>query len=90
MSRPGSDIRLGDLVKATEPSFALVECYRSDAECPVSDYCRLPPILDNALAAFLDALNQHTLADVSLPRVPVADATTPRKPVRPRRARDLS
>jgi DNA-binding IscR family transcriptional regulator len=34
-------IRLGDVVRATEPDFALVECFAPDNQCRITPRCRL-------------------------------------------------
>ncbi len=59
-------IRLGDIARATEPDFALVECFGSDDRCLIAPRCRLRGVLDAALSAFLQVLDAHTLADVLL------------------------
>src|SRR5262245_43396488 len=33
LAKPPEDIRLGDVVRATEPDFALVECFATDNHC---------------------------------------------------------
>jgi Rrf2 family nitric oxide-sensitive transcriptional repressor len=66
LARRAEDIRLGDVVRATEPDFMLVECYAADGRCVIGSCCRLPGVLDQALGAFLGVLDQHTLASVAL------------------------
>jgi Rrf2 family nitric oxide-sensitive transcriptional repressor len=66
LARPAEDIRLGEVVRATEPDFEIVECFSTNNQCVISEYCRLPRVLDQALMAFLAVLNQHTLASVAL------------------------
>jgi Rrf2 family nitric oxide-sensitive transcriptional repressor len=65
LARPADTIRLGDVVRVTEPDFALVECFSSDSECVIQGCCRLPAVLRRALAAFLAELDQHTLASIA-------------------------
>lgn len=59
-------IRLGDVVRATEPDFALVECLSSDGDCVIGGCCRLPSVMREALKAFLAVLDRHTLAAIAL------------------------
>jgi Rrf2 family transcriptional regulator, nitric oxide-sensitive transcriptional repressor len=59
-------IRLGDVVRATEPDFALVECFGSGNECRITLRCRLRGVLNEALGAFLATLDRYTLADLVL------------------------
>lgn len=62
-------IRLGDTIRQTEPNFHLVECFDTATNtCPISPSCRLQGIMREALSAFLDKLNQHTLADIMVNR----------------------
>lgn len=66
LSRPAAEIRLGDVVRATEPDFELVECFSTGSQCVIDDCCRLPAILRRALGAFLAELDQHTVASIAL------------------------
>lgn len=66
LAKPAEEIRLGDVVRATEPDFALVECFSTDDQCVIRGCCRLPAVMRHALLAFLSALDQHTLASISL------------------------
>ncbi|HEU5016598.1 MAG TPA: Rrf2 family transcriptional regulator [Pseudolabrys sp.] len=59
-------IRLGDVVRTTEPDFALVECFASGNQCVITARCRVRGVLDEALAAFLETLDRYTLADLML------------------------
>lgn len=59
-------IGLGDVLRATEPDFALVECFRSDNHCVITPSCRLRGVLKEALAAFSGTLDRYTLADLLL------------------------
>jgi Rrf2 family transcriptional regulator, nitric oxide-sensitive transcriptional repressor len=59
-------IRLGDVIRATEPDFALVECFTPDNGCVIRRRCRLRHVLKEALAAFADTLDRYTLADLIL------------------------
>lgn len=60
------DIRLGDVVRATEPDFHLVECFTAGDACLITRPCRLPRILREALNAFTATLDRYTLADIML------------------------
>jgi Rrf2 family transcriptional regulator, nitric oxide-sensitive transcriptional repressor len=66
LARPPGEIRLGDVVRATEPDFALVECFAVDNRCVITPRCRLRRALSEALGAFLTTLDQYTLADLIL------------------------
>jgi len=59
-------VRLGDVVRATEPDFALVECFAPENRCRITPGCRLRGVLKEALVAFADVLDRYTLADLTL------------------------
>lgn len=61
-----SEINLGQLVRQVEPDFAVVECLETPhrEECVIASACRLQWVFDKAVNAFLDVLDQYTLADV--------------------------
>lgn len=60
------NIRLADVLLATEPDFSLVECFAPGNECLITSRCRLRVILKEALDAFMDTLGHYTLADLVL------------------------
>jgi Rrf2 family nitric oxide-sensitive transcriptional repressor len=65
LARPASEIRVGEVVRAMEPHFRLVECFDADSnQCLISRPCRLRAVLDEALAAWLAVLDNYTLADL--------------------------
>jgi Rrf2 family nitric oxide-sensitive transcriptional repressor len=66
LAREPSEINIGDVVRATEPDFALVECFASGTQCVVTQRCRLQGILRGALKAFLAELDRHTLESITL------------------------
>jgi Rrf2 family nitric oxide-sensitive transcriptional repressor len=66
LARPASDIALGDVVRATEPSLALVECQAGEP-CAIGGVCRLHGIMDEARDAILAVFDRYSLADVSGP-----------------------
>ncbi len=65
LKRAPEAINVGAVVRATEESFALVECFDPETNtCPIAPACVLAGTLDRALKAFLDVLDQVTLADL--------------------------
>jgi Rrf2 family nitric oxide-sensitive transcriptional repressor len=64
LGKPASEIRLGEVIRRTEADWALVECFSTGASCQIHAACRLPPILDEALAAMFQVLDRYTLADL--------------------------
>jgi Rrf2 family nitric oxide-sensitive transcriptional repressor len=67
LGRAPEQIGLGDVVRATEPDFALVECFGAgEGRCRITPYCHLRGVLGEALAAFVATLDRYTLADLVL------------------------
>ncbi|MDX8401621.1 MAG: Rrf2 family transcriptional regulator [Mariprofundaceae bacterium] len=65
LALPPEQIRLGAVVRQTEPHMNLLECFDSQANtCPITDACALKRVLYQARRAFLKTLDDHTLADV--------------------------
>lgn len=64
LARDAAEIRLGQVVEATEPDFAFVECMESGNDsCVLTGSCGLVRPLREAQRAFIAALDQYTLAD---------------------------
>src|SRR5512139_3969594 len=66
LAKPPRKIRLGDVVRATEPDFALVECFATGNQCLITRSCRLRGIFHEGLDAFNAVLDKYTLADLLL------------------------
>jgi len=65
LARAPAAIVLGAVVRATEESFALVECQAPEAaHCAIAAACVLPRPLQLAVQAFLEVLDRYTLADL--------------------------
>jgi len=59
-------IRIGDVVRATETDFRLVECFDRDTNaCTLSPGCRLKNLFGEALRGYFRALDGATLADMT-------------------------
>ncbi len=66
LARKPDQIRLGDVVRAAEPDFQLVECMSSDGGCIVTGRCKLGTVLEEALHSFIATLDTYTLNDLAL------------------------
>jgi len=65
LARKAELIRLGDVVRDSEPNMRLAECFdRQTNTCVLAPVCSLRPALNEALNAFLSTLNRYTLADL--------------------------
>ena len=58
-------IVIGDVIRRTEPTWALQECFSVDRNrCPIAGGCGLKTALTEALDAFHATLDRVTLADI--------------------------
>ena len=87
LARAPENINLGAVVRATEPDFALVECFAAGNQCVITSCCRLPNLLNEALASFVATFDRHTLADLMLAE---SDFKVPPPPVDGMRGPDLA
>jgi Rrf2 family nitric oxide-sensitive transcriptional repressor len=87
LAKPPQDINLGAVVRATEPDFALVECFAPGNQCIITKRCQLPNVLNEALSAFIHTLDRYTLADLQLGK---RDFASVRGPIRELRGPELA
>jgi Rrf2 family nitric oxide-sensitive transcriptional repressor len=64
LARRPEAIRVGSVVRESEESLALVECFEAGSECAIEPACALRGALHEALDAFLAVLDHYTLADL--------------------------
>ena len=64
LALPTQEITVGAVVRATEESFDVVECFRTENTCCVTPVCSLQGALRGALEAFLHVLDEWTLAEL--------------------------
>ena len=65
LPKPASQITLFDVVKVTEDSFSMAECFDAgEVDCPLVDSCGLNTALRKALNAFFDVLSQYSIDDL--------------------------
>lgn len=60
LARPAGEIAIGSVVRHTEDGFDLVDC----PACIIAPACGASGVLHQAVSAFLDVLDRHTLADI--------------------------
>ena len=61
---PADQVNVGKLVRLTEPSLNLVECFdKATNTCPIAPSCGLKGALSRANEAFYAELDKHTVAD---------------------------
>lgn len=62
LALPPERINLGQVARATEDNFHLVECFDGELGCcRITSVCRLQSVLSEALNAFLGVLDRFTL-----------------------------
>ena len=64
LGKSPDEIRLGDVLRLTEPDFEMVECFSPTGACAITPFCRLPGIVTEALGAFMAVMDRHTLAEL--------------------------
>jgi Rrf2 family nitric oxide-sensitive transcriptional repressor len=69
LARSPDTINIGDVIRTTEPDFAMVECFATGTQCIVTGCCKLPAILNEALNNFIATLDRYTLAQLLLTEV---------------------
>lgn len=68
LNKPATSITIAHIVRLTEESFAIAECFENEAiSCPLIDCCGLNTVLSKALNAFFTVLENTTLADLQHP-----------------------
>jgi Rrf2 family nitric oxide-sensitive transcriptional repressor len=87
LARRPEKINLGAVMRATEPDFALVECFATGNQCVITGCCRLPNVLNEALTSFVTTLDRYTLADIMLTE---RDFKIPNPPVEQTRGPDFA
>jgi len=69
LARPPEAIGIGEVIRTTEETLALAECFDPDhSRCPIAGTCALRQVLGRALNAFLTVLDEYTLSDLLRPR----------------------
>lgn len=62
------EVTLGQVVRATETDFAMVECFDpAQNQCRLSTHCQLKSVLTQATQSYLAVLDKITLADLVAP-----------------------
>lgn len=65
LAKPADTITLLDVVRLTEESFSMAECFDDGAsDCPLIDACSLNSALRKALNAFFEVLDGYSIAEI--------------------------
>ncbi len=69
LAKPTESIGLGEVVRRTEPDFAIVSCFKPIEEpCAIRPCCVLKNAFEKARDAFIEVLDGYTLKDLIEPR----------------------
>jgi Rrf2 family transcriptional regulator, nitric oxide-sensitive transcriptional repressor len=81
LSRAPEEIRVGDVVRLTEGPIVLVECFHAPTNtCPLIGICRLSRKLNEATRAFMQVLDETTIADIAQNRNELMTRLAPLQP----------
>ncbi len=61
-------INIGEVIRHTETSMDIVECFSNQNSCIIGCSCVLRTAISEALSAFMAVLDDYTLADLMAPR----------------------
>ena len=65
LSRPMTEISVGEVFRATEASVPITECFDSkENTCPLVDACRLKDVIAKATEAFYASMDKVLLSDL--------------------------
>ncbi|MFN2746845.1 MULTISPECIES: nitric oxide-sensing transcriptional repressor NsrR [Bacillus] len=65
LGKAPEQINIGEVIRKTEDDFDLVECFNKEKNnCILSPTCGLKHVLNKALSAYLEVLDQYTLQDI--------------------------
>ncbi|MBY0561670.1 Rrf2 family transcriptional regulator [Hyphomicrobium sp.] len=64
LGKSAEKVTLGEVLRAVEDDFQLVECFGTGNTCRITDVCRLKRVLHRALEAYFEVLDDWTLADI--------------------------
>src|ERR1700740_874163 len=68
LGKAPDQIVVGEVVRTMEPDFAVVECESPTGYCRIAPCCTLRSAMREAVQAFLEKLDEYTLADLLRPR----------------------
>ncbi|MCC7079041.1 MAG: Rrf2 family transcriptional regulator [Burkholderiales bacterium] len=83
LARAPEKINVGEVVRGTEESLTLVECFdAAHSDCRIDPACALKPVLRRAFNAFFAVLDGCTLADLLAAKPKLARVLVLERPLR--------
>jgi Rrf2 family nitric oxide-sensitive transcriptional repressor len=83
LARPATAINVGTVVRRSEADLEMMPCFGTQGSCVIKPECVLANAVDEALRAFLSALDSYTLEDLVRPRVGLARLLKIEEPLQP-------
>lgn len=62
LGKPAAEICIGEVIRQVESNLDIIDC--NEPPCPIQPACKLKGVLNEAAQAFLNVLDQYTLADL--------------------------
>ncbi len=78
LGKAADTVTLGDVLRAVEEDFELVQCFGAEDTCRITKVCRLKRVLRRALEAYFTELDAWTLADIVSNRKALIEELQPR------------
>jgi Rrf2 family nitric oxide-sensitive transcriptional repressor len=79
LAQEAAAINIADVVSKMEPNLDLVECFDVEKNtCPIAGICELESALGKAQTAFMDVLQDYSLADVVATRSELIQVLQPK------------
>ena len=65
LAKAADHMRIGDIIKDLEPDMNIVQCFNDEKNtCPIVDHCKLVGFMYSGLTAFIEKMNEKTIADI--------------------------
>ncbi|MDQ7079541.1 MAG: Rrf2 family transcriptional regulator [Paracoccaceae bacterium] len=78
LARPADEITVGEIVRMTEGDFDVVECFNPEKNtCPLMGVCKLSNVIKKATNAFIEVLDDVTIADIASNRTQLLERLAP-------------
>lgn len=82
LAKPAKTIVVGDVIRLTEGQMDVVECFNPETNtCPLIGVCKLSRAIQEATAAFMEVLDELTIADIASNKVQLLNRIAPLQPL---------
>ncbi len=63
LAHSAEELMVGDIIRKIEPTLNTIDC--EGEKCPIRSVCRLKKILNEALIAFMNVMDDYSIADIA-------------------------